>query len=75
MSAIDDETKLSRPNSSADEGTSLDAGKLQHELEAERAAAGVTRIEALYVVFGGWKIWIMWAAVLIIMYAYSLESK
>ncbi len=72
MSSTDDETKLSRHDSASE---SVDTGKLKHEIEAQRAAAGVTRIEALYVVFGGWKIWIMWAAVLCVMYAYSLESK
>lgn len=74
MSTTDEEIKLSRHNTATDEA-SLDADRIQHEIEAERAAAGVTRIEALYVVFGGWKIWIMWAAVLLVMYAYSLESK
>lgn len=74
MSATDDETKLSRHNTATD-ADSLDAEKVRHDIEAERAAGGVTRIEALYVVFGGWKIWIMWAAVLCVMYAYSLESS
>ncbi|GHJ87473.1 hypothetical protein NliqN6_3875 [Naganishia liquefaciens] len=37
---------------------------------------GVTRIEALYRVFGkGWKYWALWIAIMIVFYAYTLSSS
>ncbi|KAJ9126987.1 hypothetical protein QFC24_001218 [Naganishia onofrii] len=37
---------------------------------------GVTRIEALYHVFGkGWKYWGLWVAIMLVFYAYSLSSN
>lgn len=71
-----EDVKLSRHNTNASAPGQVHAGhKLEHDVAAEEARAGVTRIESLYTVFGGWKIWLMWGALGIIMYAYSLESS
>ncbi|KAJ2956538.1 hypothetical protein NQZ79_g7636 [Umbelopsis isabellina] len=47
-----------------------------HGLNRDIEYAGVSRIEALYVVFGtGWKIWLLYISVALIAYAYSLQSN
>ena len=73
----EEDVKLSRQDTggSAPAPGHFQGDKLEHEVAAEEARAGVTRIESLYTVFGGKKIWMMWIALGIIMYAYSLESK
>lgn len=38
----------------------LDASTAKHDADAQLSRAGVTKIEALTVVFGGWKIWLLY---------------
>ncbi|KAM0752628.1 MFS general substrate transporter [Meredithblackwellia eburnea MCA 4105] len=75
----------SSASSSHDEKRAAAAGPLGNEeqgvdlqKQADEAAAhsGVSRIEALYLVFGkGWKIWLLYASIAIICYGYSLEQN
>lgn len=44
-------------------------------LQEEAADEGVTRIEALYLVFGkGWKLWMLWGSIALISYVFSLSN-
>ncbi|WWC63938.1 uncharacterized protein I303_106544 [Kwoniella dejecticola CBS 10117] len=49
-----------------------DASSHQSTIEQD---VGVTKIEALYLVFSGWKIWILWGSIALIANIYALQGS